>query len=216
VNEGDAWLLATRSEGKLRELRPMFAELGIAVVDLGTAGIPVSPDEDEVECFDSFEENAAAKARFFFARGGGLPVIADDSGLEVAALGGEPGVRSRRWSGRLDLSAAELEAANNRLLVERLQGVADRRARFVCVAAWCGAAGEISARGEVHGWIEAEGVGTHGFGYDPFFRVEELGMTMAEATREEKQRVSHRGRAFEALMEALRASGVLARGDGPG
>lgn len=216
MSTGDAWLLATRSAGKLRELRPLFAALGIDVVDLAAAGIPVSADEDDVECFDTFEGNATAKARFFFARGGGRPVIADDSGLEVAALGGEPGVRSRRWSGRLDLSPAELEQANNDLLADRMRDVADRRARFVCVAAWCGPAGVIMARGEIAGRIATTAAGTNGFGYDPLFEVDELGRRMAEATLEEKQRISHRGRAFEALIRMLRASGMPIDRGGPG
>src|SRR5262249_31977721 len=96
-------LVATRSVGKLRELRPLFASHGIAVVDLAEAGIPESADEDPLEAFATFEENALAKARYFFERTG-QPTFADDSGLEVSALGGAPGVLSKRWSGRTDLS----------------------------------------------------------------------------------------------------------------
>ena len=200
------WVLATRNAGKLRELRPLFAEAGITVIDLAEAGVPESPEEESLEHFDTFEENALAKARWFAERVGGLPVIADDSGLEVDALGGAPGVRSKRWSGRTELSGAALDAANNVLLVERLRGVRDRRARFVCVAAWRAGKQEIAARGEVMGSIvEAqEARGAHGFGYDPLFRADELAMTLGEATVAQKQLVSHRGRAFASLLTTLR------------
>lgn len=200
------WVLATRNAGKLRELRPLFADAGIRVIDLGEAGIAESPEEEAVEAFETFEENALAKARWFSARANGLPVVADDSGLEVAALRGEPGVRSRRWSGRTDLSGKELDAANNALLLRRMEGVLDRRARFVCAAAWCDGPRELVVRGEVDGEIVTadEVGGVHGFGYDPLFRARELGMTLGEATVAEKQSVSHRGRAFTELVKALR------------
>jgi XTP/dITP diphosphohydrolase len=200
----EPWVLATRNAGKLRELRSLFADAGIAVIDLAEAGIPESPEEEGLEVFDSFEENALAKARWFAARASGRTVLADDSGLEVDALGGAPGVRSKRWSGRIDLSGAALDRANNQLLLARLDGVANRRARFVCAAAMCDGERELVRRGEVLGTIVDQCVGTHGFGYDPHFLVRELGMTMAEATTQEKQRVSHRGRAFAALLAAMR------------
>ena len=203
------WVLATRNAGKLRELRPLFADAGIAVIDLRTAGIPESPEEAGLEIFETFEENARAKARWFSARAGGLPVIADDSGLEVTALGGAPGVRSKRWSGRTDLAGGALDTANNVLLIERLRGATDRSARFVCAAAWCEADHEVVVRGELTGRIVAGGAaaGEHGFGYDPLFYSSELGMTLAEATVAEKQSVSHRGRAFSLLLARLRALG---------
>jgi len=202
-------VLATRSAGKLRELRPIFAEAGVHVLDLADAGVPESPDEATIESFDTFEENALAKARYFFARCGGLDVVADDSGLAVDALGGEPGVRSKRWSRRADLAGHLLDRANNELLMERMQGVADRRARFVCAAAWRGRPGELVVRGEIHGLVQAQPIGTHGFGYDAYFFADELGMTLAAATTEQKRLVSHRGRAFDALVEAVRSRGWL-------
>jgi XTP/dITP diphosphohydrolase len=200
------WVVATRSAGKLRELRPLFADAGITVLDLREAGIAESPEEEAIECFDTFEENALAKARWFAERAGGLPVVADDSGLAVAALAGAPGVRSKRWSARPELAGAALDAANNALLLDRLRGVHDRRAKFVCAAAWRDGAREVVVRGEVSGVIlhEGEARGAHGFGYDPLFLADELGMTLAEATVAEKQRVSHRGRAFAALLAQLR------------
>lgn len=202
---GGPWVLATRNIGKLRELRPLFTDAGIAVLDLREAGVPESPEEEALECFDTFEENALAKARWFAGRVHGMPVVADDSGLVVAALGGAPGVRSKRWSGQADLAGAALDAANNALLVERLRGARDRRARFVCAAAWCDGRRELVVRGEVPGTIvEPEDArGVHGFGYDPLFHSDELGMTLGEATVAQKQSVSHRGRAFAELLARL-------------
>lgn len=201
---GAPWILATRNLGKLRELRALFADAGIDVVDLGQAAIEETPEEDGIEVYDTFEENAVAKARFFGERAGGRTVVADDSGLEVFALGGEPGVRSRRWCGRADLEGVGLDAANNALLLERLRGVRDLRATFVCAAAWWGEGGPIVVRGEVHGHLVSEPAGGEGFGYDPYFFSSDLGRTLGVATVAEKQRVSHRGRAFRALLDALR------------
>lgn len=199
------WVLATRNAGKLRELRPLFGNAGVEVIDLQEAGVPESAEEAALECFETFEQNALAKARWFAERVNGLPVVADDSGLEVLALGGAPGVRSKRWSGRTDVRGAALDAANNALLIERLRGESDRRARFVCAAAWRDGTRELVVRGEVAGTIVKEGAarGAHGFGYDPLFRADELGMTLAEATVVEKQAVSHRGRAFAVLLARL-------------
>jgi XTP/dITP diphosphohydrolase len=205
------WILASRNIGKLRELRALFHDAGIEVVDLAEAGIEERPEEDAVEAFDTFEANALAKARYYAARAPGRTVVADDSGLEVLALRGAPGVRSKRWSGRDDLSGAALDDANNRLLLSRLAEESDWRARFVCAAAWCRGGESLVVRGEVPGTIVAQAVGSHGFGYDPHFHATELGRTLAEATIVEKQRVSHRGRAFAVLLERLRVDGRVAR-----
>jgi len=207
-------VLATRSAGKLRELLPIFQSYGVSVIDLAEAGVPETPDESDIESFDTFEENALAKARYFFERCGGANVFADDSGLVVDSLGGEPGVRSKRWSGHLDLEGSDLDRANNAQLVARLAGVSSRRARFVCAAAWHGAGGELVARGEVSGRIVDAGSGNHGFGYDPHFFSDELGMTLADATVEQKRRVSHRGRAFDALALELGRRGALRPDEG--
>jgi XTP/dITP diphosphohydrolase len=195
-------LVATRNPGKLRELRPLFAALGVRVVDLGEAGVPESDAEEAVEAHETFEENALAKARHFSRASGGLATVADDSGLEVDALGGAPGVRSKRFSGE---TGPGVDAANNALLVERLGGVEDRTARFVCAAAYVDGARELVRRGSVPGRIVDEGRGAHGFGYDPHFLADELGKTFGEATVVEKGGVSHRARAFAALVEALAA-----------
>jgi XTP/dITP diphosphohydrolase len=195
-------LVATRSAGKLRELRPLLERAGFTPVDLAAAGIPEAPDEDALERFDTFEENALAKARHFH-RASGLPTVADDSGLVVDALGGAPGVRSKRWSGRDDLRGQALDDANNALLLASLDGAAPRRARYVCAAAFVDGAGEIVARGETTGRITREPHGANGFGYDPYFASDELRVTFGEATREAKEGVSHRGRAFRALVAEL-------------
>lgn len=200
---GEPLLLATRSTGKLAELHPVFAKAGLPVVDLATAGLAELPEEEEVERFPTFEENALAKARYFFERSGGRPTVADDSGLEVMALRGLPGVRTRRWSGRADLSGAELDAANNAHLLAALAGEADRRARYVCVAAFVDARRALAFRGETEGRILDRPRGSGGFGYDPLFQSDDLEQTFAEATREAKEAVSHRGRAFAQLVRAL-------------
>jgi XTP/dITP diphosphohydrolase len=207
---GLPWVLATRNAGKVRELRALFGGAGIEVIDLHDAGIAESAAEDALESFATFEENALAKARYFVERAGGRAVVADDSGLEVLALGGAPGVRSKRWSGRIDLDGTALDDENNALLLERLKGVADRRARFVCAAAWHpgrGAGEPIVVRGETAGTIVDRASGTHGFGYDPYFLSSELHVTLGAATLAEKERVSHRGRAMTALIAAVRARG---------
>lgn len=204
-----SFVLATRSAGKLRELRPIFEDVGARVLNLADVGVVESPEESAVESFGTFEENALAKARYFFAKCGGLDVIADDSGLVVDALGGEPGVRSKRWSGRADLEGHALDVANNALLLSRLRGVSDRRARFVCAAAWCGVEGEAVECGEVAGRIVDTAFGPHGFGYDPHFYSDELGMTLAEASTDQKRSVSHRGRAFDGLLGVLRRRGMV-------
>lgn len=196
-------LIATRSLGKLRELRQLFGDAGLAVIDLDEAGVTLTDDEEDLESGETFEENAVAKARYF-ARLAGRPVIADDSGLEVLALGGRPGVRSRRWSGRGDLAGAALDAANNEYLLRALRGFTDRRARYVCVAAFVDAARELTFRGTADGEILERPHGSGGFGYDPYFLSADLGMTFAEATVQQKESVSHRGRAFHALIAALR------------
>ncbi|NUO65266.1 MAG: RdgB/HAM1 family non-canonical purine NTP pyrophosphatase [Gemmatimonadaceae bacterium] len=195
-------VVATRNERKLRELVALLAPLGAEIVSLATLGIPESSAEDAIESHETFEENALAKARYFHALTG-LPTISDDSGLAVDALGGRPGVRSRRWSGRDDLSGRALDAANNALLVEALRGVEERGARFVCAAAYVDDARELVRRGESSGRIVDSARGSGGFGYDPHFLSTELGRTFGEATAEEKGRVSHRARAVDALCAAL-------------
>lgn len=205
--------MATRSEGKLRELRPLFAAHGIAVIDLHAAGIAESSVEDTLEIHATFEENALAKARYFHAVSG-RRTVADDSGLVVPALGGSPGVLSKRWSGRDDLKGQALDDENNRLLRERLGNTHDRSAYYVCAAAYVDGQREMTCRGEVHGRILDAPRGSGGFGYDPYFFSAELGGTFGEVRGDEKARVSHRARAFGALVARLQADGVFPSGSG--
>ena len=201
---GNRVLVATRSSGKLRELRPLFRDAGIGIVDLREANIAETREEDGLEAGATFEENALAKARYFY-RLTQLPTVADDSGLEVSALGGAPGVYSRRWGGRADLAGQALDDANNALLLRRLEGSTDRRARYVCAAAYCSDGTEFVERGETQGRITREPRGAGGFGYDPYFESDELEgrRTFGEVTMEEKARVSHRARAFRKLLQRL-------------
>jgi len=210
------FLLATRSDGKLRELREIFSEFGLEAVDLGTLGIPETERENNLEEFDTFEENALAKARYFFDLSGGMPTFGDDSGMWVDALNGEPGVYSKRWSGREDLERSELDAANNAKLVARMraaraeQGAAfTDTGRYISVAAFKDAAGEVTRRGEIEGRVLMIPRGTGGFGYDPYFEAPELGGTFAESSIKNTAAGSHRARAFRALLAALRAEGRL-------
>ena len=199
-------LVATRSGGKIRELLPLFASAGWRAVSLDDAGIAETAEEGALESADTFEENALAKARYF-ARRSGLPTVADDSGIEVAALGGKPGVHSKRWSGRDDLAGEALDDANNALLLERLSGATDRRARYVCAAAFVDGGTERVERGEVRGQITRRARGANGFGYDPYFEAEELGRTFGEASAAEKARISHRARAFAKLLRHMQSRG---------
>jgi len=179
---------------------------GFLLATLEDVAIAYSPVEESLEPFNTFEENAASKARYF-ARLSGLPTVADDSGIEVDALGGRPGVRTKRFAppGRYpDLSRDE---ANNRYLLERLEHVpaSDCGARYVCVASFIDpASGETAHfRGEAPGRITREGRGTGGFGYDPIFQDDELQRTFAEISEAEKNARSHRGKAFRAFADFL-------------
>lgn len=199
-----AVLVATRSAGKLREIAPMLAEAGWRAIDLDSAGIAESPGEELLETAETFEENALAKARYFAARSR-LPVLADDSGLMCDALGGAPGVYSKRWSARPDLSGVALDAANNAHLLAMLRGDVTRRARYRCAAAWVDGATEIVAAGETAGRILEAAEGDGGFGYDPLFFSDELAASFGVVSRAEKSRVSHRGRAVRALLQKVGA-----------
>jgi XTP/dITP diphosphohydrolase len=211
---GRRFLLATRSQGKLRELREIFAHFGLEVVDLSTLGIPELDAEDNLEAFETFEENALAKTRYFHEASGGLPTFGDDSGMCVDALGGEPGVYSKRWSGRDDITGPALDAANNQKLVRRMEQAraeqGDRftdSARYVAVAAFKDLHGEEFRRGEIEGRVIETPRGAGGFGYDPYFEAPDLGGTFAESPMERTAKFSHRSRAFHALLGALRAQG---------
>lgn len=188
-------LIGTGNQGKLGEYRALLGDLPYELVtpqDLDP--VPAEPDEDAA----TFIENAAGKA-VAYARATGLPTVADDSGLEVAAMRGAPGVRSRRYFG----DDATDRQRNPRLLGV-LEGVSDRSARFVCVIALAFPDGRVETfEGEVRGSIGTVPHGTSGHGYDPVFVVGEGSHTMAELSIEEKNRISHRGRAAAKLRERL-------------
>lgn len=203
-------LVATRSAGKQRELQRLLAPAGHTVVFPDDAGIPESPEEDALESGESFEINARRKAEYF-ARRTGLPALADDSGLEVFSLGGAPGVRSKRWAGATG-SSLEIDDANNAELLRRLLGAPEsrRRARYRCVLVFLPTAGGVPEIfvGECPGVILESPRGKGGFGYDPLFLSDELGKSLGEASAEEKDRVSHRGRAARAFLERVRVPGA--------
>lgn len=202
-----ALLLATRSAHKAREIGEILGPLDVRVVTLADLGVEPVPEEDAIEAYATFRANAVAKARYFAARLE-RPALADDSGLRVDALGGEPGVRTKRFSGRSDLEGKALDEANNELLLEKLAGVpeGERGARYVCCAAIAWPDGRsLAATGTVAGRIAAEPRGEGGFGYDPIFEVPALGARFAEVPAARKNAISHRARAFRALATALAA-----------
>lgn len=192
-------VLASQNAKKARELGALLAPLGTEVRPLAD-WTTESPDESA----PTFVENALIKARHA-ARLSGLPAIADDSGLEVQALGGAPGVRSARYAG-----APGSDAANNRKLLDALAGVdpAERGARFVCALVFLRAADDpvpVIAVGTWSGVILEARQGEGGFGYDPVFWVPEMNRSAAELSAEEKASVSHRGHALRSLVRQLRA-----------
>jgi XTP/dITP diphosphohydrolase len=200
-------LAATRNPGKQQEIRRVLTPPGLEIVFPDDIWLREVSEDDALEAADSFEGNARRKADYF-ARLASLPTFADDSGLEVFALGGAPGVRSKRWAGARG-SEAEVDQANNAELLRRLTGASESRrlARYRCVLVYLKSPGAvpIMCQGDCTGRILEAPRGTGGFGYDPLFYSDELGKTFGEATPEEKDAVSHRGRALRALAHALSA-----------
>ena len=198
-------LAATRSIGKQREIRRILGPAGLEVVFPDDIWLRESSSGDPLEQSDSFEANARQKAEYF-ARLSSMPTFADDSGLEVFSLGGAPGVHSKRWAGASG-SEAEVDAANNAELLRRLAGAPEskRLARYRCVLFYLPSYGAVPTicQGDCTGRILDAPRGTNGFGYDPYFFSDEMGKTFGEATDEEKDAVSHRGRALRALAERL-------------
>ncbi len=190
-------VLASSNKKKLAELQNLLSDLDWQVQPQSTFNIP-----DAVENGASFIENAIIKARHA-AQISGLPALADDSGLCVSALGGAPGVFSARYAGE-----PKSDARNNAKLVAELQGKADRRAHYVAVLVLMRHADDpqpIVTEGEWHGEIVDAPRGDGGFGYDPYFLVPELKLTVAELPHEEKNRRSHRGQALAQLLARLRS-----------
>jgi XTP/dITP diphosphohydrolase len=201
-------LVATRSAGKMREIRRILAAVeGLRVLDLDEAGVAYDAAEEELEPHDTFEANARSKAEYFAACTG-LPTVADDSGLEVDALSGAPGVRSKRFAPDRGLNGQALDDANNAFLVERMAAVPyeERGGRYVCVAVLVrdDGAEPRTFRGEAEGVVVETPRGDGGFGYDPFILDVASGKTFAELTPAEKDARSHRGAAFRSLADALR------------
>ncbi len=183
-------VLATRNRGKIEEFRALLGEFGVDIKSLDDFG-PLPPVEEDGE---TFEENAYKKAHFT-ARALGFPALADDSGLEVEALGGQPGVLSARYAGE-----GAGDGDNNRKLLKALEGKAGRKAAFQCVIAIAVPRGPaLIYEGRCEGEITPEERGKNGFGYDPVFFYPPLNRTFAELSREEKNRVSHRGQAMAEL-----------------
>ncbi|HVY38949.1 MAG TPA: RdgB/HAM1 family non-canonical purine NTP pyrophosphatase [Polyangia bacterium] len=195
-------VVATRNRGKLRELMPLLSGAGLGL-DLVTID-ELAPDAELREDGDTFEANALAKARQA-AQATGLPALADDSGLEVDALGGAPGVYSARYAG-----PGANDARNNAKLLGALRDVPPprRSGRYRCVAAFVDPVRglELTRAGTCAGEILTAPRGDGGFGYDPLFLVPELGRTMAELPLDQKNGLSHRAAAFRALAEALRGA----------
>lgn len=198
-------LIATRSAGKRKEIVQILRDVPYRVVFPDDVGLVERAEEDRLETADSFEGNARRKAEYF-GRLSGLPTAADDSGLEVFALGGQPGVRSRRFA-MLTGPEDQQDAANNAELLRRLGGAAAprRRARYRCVIAYFAKpdAVPMTFEGTCLGSIVQVPRGSGGFGYDPLFLSDDLGKTFGESDPDEKHAVSHRGRAFRAFAQWL-------------
>lgn len=192
----EKFVLATHNPGKMKEMSAILAELGIQVVGPDELGIDVEVEETGT----TFAENAMLKARAICAASG-LPAIADDSGLCVDALNGGPGVYSARYGGEgLD------DTGRYRLLLENMKGQMPRTAKFVSVITCCFPNGDVlTARGECPGTIAFAPQGEGGFGYDPVFFVPPLKKTFAQLTAEEKNAISHRGKALEVFQVKLEA-----------
>jgi XTP/dITP diphosphohydrolase len=188
------WVVASANAHKVEELRALFANAPVAL-EPRPASVPV-PEETGT----TFLANARLKARAL-AQATGRVVLADDSGLEVDALGGEPGVRSARYAGE-----GAGDADNNARLLKQLEGIhgPNRRARFRCVLALVAPDGkEVTAEGRIEGFVRTEPAGGGGFGYDPLFTPEGDTRSLAEYAAAEKNAVSHRGRAAQKLLESL-------------
>ncbi|MDO8369264.1 MAG: RdgB/HAM1 family non-canonical purine NTP pyrophosphatase [Candidatus Nitrotoga sp.] len=188
-------VIASNNPGKLRELQLTLASLSIEILTQAQLGID---EAEEPHC--TFIENALAKARHV-SRISGLPALADDSGLCVAALGGAPGVQSARYAGE-----PKSDSRNNEKLLQAMEGVIDRRAHYYCVLVLVRHADDpqpLIAEGEWHGEIAQQMLGEGGFGYDPLFWLPQLNKMSAELSRAEKAQISHRAKALHILLQRL-------------
>lgn len=190
-------VFATGNQGKMHEIRQILGDMELEAVSMKEAGI----DLDIVEDGTTFEENAVIKAKAVAAYTDAI-VLADDSGLEIEYLNNEPGIYSARYMG-----ADTPYSVKNQSFIDRLKGVPDeqRTARFVCVIAAAMPDGEVfTTKGVIEGRIAQEEKGENGFGFDPIFYVPEYGCTTAQLSEEQKNAISHRGKALEAMKEELR------------
>jgi XTP/dITP diphosphohydrolase len=197
-------VMASNNPGKLREFGALLAPLGIEVLSQAKLGIG-----EAEEPHPTFIENALAKARHA-SRESGLPALADDSGICVDALGGEPGVHSARYAAMA--GGPRDDEANNARLLDQLRGARSRRAHYACVLVLVRSAQDpqpLIAEGNWAGEVIAERRGAGGFGYDPYFLLPELGQTAAELSAEHKNRISHRGQAMRELVAKLGSAGLV-------
>jgi len=192
----DKLVLASNNAGKLKEFSALLAPLGVTVIPQGQLNVPECPEPHY-----TFLENALEKARHA-SHVTGLPALADDSGICVEALGGKPGVLSARYAGE-----PKSDERNNAKLIEKLQGKANRRAWYYCVLVLVRHADDpqpLVADGMWYGEVQDTAAGEGGFGYDPYFYLPEFACTVAQLAAEDKNRVSHRGKAMQALQAKLR------------
>jgi len=198
---GDRLVIATHNPGKLREIAALIAPFGVACVSAGSLGLP-EPDETGL----TFEDNAILKARAAADRAG-LPALADDSGLVVPALGGDPGITSARWAGPDKDFAVAMRRVEARLTEEGLAGKSDRRAFFVAALALAWPDGHVEVfRGEAHGTLVWPPRGGRGFGYDPMFLPNGGALTFGEMDPDAKHAISHRAEAFRKLVASCFAN----------
>lgn len=193
-------IFATGNAGKIKEIQMIMADEGYEIRSMKEAGIHIDIEENGT----TYEENSLIKARAVSAHpaAAGCIVMADDSGLEVDAMNGEPGVFSARFMGE-----DTPYSIKNAEIIHRLEGLtgAGRSARFVCsIAAVLPDGRELTTRATIEGQIDFEEKGEHGFGYDPIFFVPEFGRTTAQLTEDEKNRISHRGKALRLMKEELK------------
>jgi XTP/dITP diphosphohydrolase len=191
-------IFATTNEGKMKEIRMILQDLNYDIISMKEAGIQI----DIVEDGKTFEENAIIKAKTIMELSGEI-VLADDSGLEVDAMDKAPGIYSARFMGE-DTSYD----IKNQFIIDKVKGLSqsERSARFVCAIACAFPSGEIvTSRGTIEGYIGNEILGENGFGYDPIFMVSEYGCTTAQLSPEIKNKISHRGKALEAMKEIIRS-----------
>ena len=190
-------VLASNNAGKVREFQALLAPLNFQVIPQGELGIPSAEEPHH-----TFVENALAKARHASVASE-LPALADDSGICVHALNGQPGVLSARYAGE-----PANDAANNQKLVQELKNQVNRGAHYVCALVFVNSANDpepVIVQARWYGMIVNEPKGTHGFGYDPYFFLPELGLTVAELDPAKKNSISHRGQALRQLIEQLKS-----------